>query len=113
MPDKGFKTLTVTEEVYHKVKAKAEHEKRSIASYTSQVLASILEADEKLSHYAPSIEVIGFNGNSVILRDHKIGRIVEVYLSKKEASCVLDNSDDCIHVSFCYALPQVSKVVRG
>ncbi len=113
MPDKGFRSINVTEEVYQKVKLKAEQEKKSITAYASHVLASFMEADEKLSRYAPFIEVIGFEGNSVILRDHKLDRIVEVYLHEKELSCYYDDSKECVHVSFCHALPQVGRVVRG
>ena len=113
MPDKGFRSINVTEQVYEKIKLKAEHEKNSITAYASQILFSVIEAEEKLSRYAPFIEVIGFEGNSVILRDHKMDRVVEVYLHEKELSCMLDSSKDCVHVSFCHALPQTRRVIRG
>ena len=113
MPDKGFRTITIAEQVYEKVKLKAEQEKKSIASYATQVLASVIEADDRLSRYAPFIEVVGFEGNAAILRDHKVDRIIEVYMHKKELMCVYDGSKECVHVSFCLALPQVRKVVRG
>jgi|SRR3989304_1841342 len=113
MPDKGFRSVNVAEEVYQKLRERAKHEKKSIAAYATQILASVMEADERLSRYAPFIEVIGFEGNSVILRDHKLDRIVEVYLHEKELSCYYDGSKDCLHVAFCHALPQVRKVVRS
>ena len=58
----------------------------------------------------PIIEIIGLEGNSAILRDKKLDRIVEVYLHQKELKCMNDNSKDCIHVGFCYALPQIKKI---
>lgn len=113
MPDKGYRTITVTESVYEKIKTKAEQEKKSIATFATQILASYMEADEKLSRYAPYIEVIGFEGNSAILRDHKTGDIIDVRLYDKELHCVKDEAKDCVHAAFCLALPQVRKVVRG
>jgi hypothetical protein len=112
MPDKGFRTVNVTEQIYQKIRTRAQQENKSITAYATQVLASVIETDEKLSHYSPFIEVVGFEGNSVILRDHKLDRIIEIYLHEEELSCVYDDSKDCVHVSFCHALPQVKKVVR-
>ncbi len=112
MPDKGFRTVNVTEQIYQKIRTRAQQENKSITAYATQVLASVIETDEKLSRYSPFIEVVGFEGNSVILRDHKLDRIIEIYLHEEELSCVYDDSKDCVHVSFCHALPQVKKVVR-
>lgn len=113
MPYKGHQTITVSQSVYQKVKKKAEKEHKSIASYVAEVLVCYIEADEKLSRYAPFIELFGFEGNSVILKDHKINRVVDVYLHEKELYCAHDESEDCMHVSFCHALPQVRRVLRG
>ena len=113
MPGKGYQVITVTQELYDRVKVKAQKEKKSISSYASGVLACYMETDEKLSRYAPFIEVIGFEGNSAILRDHKTGDLVDIRLYDKELHCVNDESKDCVHVAFCQALPQVRKVVRG
>ena len=113
MPDRGFKTITVSESVYKKIAANAEQEKKSITALATHVLASYMEVDEKLSRYAPYIEVIGFEGNSAILRDHKTGDIIDVRLHDKELRCVYDDARDCVHVAFCQALPQVRKVIRG
>ena len=53
MPDKGFKTLTVTEKVYQKIKSKAKKEKKSVSSYTTNVLSGFIEADEKINQTSP------------------------------------------------------------
>ena len=113
MPDKGFKTITVPELLHDKIAKKAKKEDKSITVYATEVLASYMEADEKLSRYAPFIEVIGLEGNAAILKDNKLGRIVEVYLHKEELMCIQDQSKDCVHVTFCQALPQLRRVARG
>jgi len=112
MPDKGFRSVNVTQQVWEKLKSKAKQEQTSISAYATEVLTSFIEADERLSHYAPLIEVVAFEGNSVILRDKKLARIVEVYLHEKELSCRHDDSRECVHVAFCQALPQVRRFVR-
>ena len=113
MPYKGYQTITVSQQVYEKVKKKAEKESKSVSSYAGEILACYMEAEEKLSRYAPFIELFGFEGNSVILRDHKINRVVDVYLHEKQLYCAHDESKDCMHISFCFALPQVRRVIRG
>lgn len=112
MPDKGYRTVTVAEPVYLKIKKKAEQEGKSITALSSQILACVIEADEKLARYAPFIEVIGFEGNRIILKDNKKDRILDVVLHEKELYCSLDESQDCSHVAFCHALPQVDRVLR-
>ena len=113
MPDKGFRSITVTEEVHKRLTSKAEKEKTSVSSLASHVLACYMEADEKLGRYAPLIELFGFEGNCAILRDRKSNRSIDVYMNDKELFCAFDESKNCVHVSFCQALPQVRKVVRG
>ena len=113
MPYKGYQAITISQGIYEKVKLKAQKENKSISSYASEVLACYIEADEKLSRYAPFIEVVGFEGNSVVLRDHKLDSIIDVRLYDKKLLCVHDEAEDCMHVSFCHALPQVRRVLRG
>ena len=113
MPDTGFRTINVTEGVHKKLVTKAQQEKKSIASVATSILASYMEADEKLSRYAPFIELFGFEGNAIILKDHKLDRFVDVYLHEKKLHCAHDDSKECNHIAFCLALSQVRKVVRG
>ena len=113
MPDKGFRSITVTEEVHKKLTVKADKEKTSVSFLASSVLASYMEADAKFGRYAPFLEHFGFEGNTAILWDHKKDRSVDVYLHDQKLHCSEDNSEECIHVAFCMALPQVRRVTRG
>ncbi len=113
MPDKGFKSITVTEEVHKRLFSKSEKEKVSISYLASHILASSMEAEEKLGRYAPLIELLGFEDNYVLLKDRKLNRVADVYMHDKELFCALDESKNCIHISFCQALPQVRRVFRG
>lgn len=113
MPDKGFKTITVPVVLHGRINKKAKQENKSITTYATEILASYMEVDEKLSRYAPLLEPFGFEGNVAILWDHKKGRSVDVYLYDNKLQCGEDKSEDCIHVAFCQALPQVRRVTRG
>lgn len=113
MPDKGFKAITVTEEVHKGLTLKARKENTSVSSLASNVLACYMEADEKLGRYAPFLEHLGFEGNVAILWDHKKDKSVDVYQHDNKLQCGEDKLEDCIHVVFCQALPQVRRVTRG
>ena len=117
MPDKGFKTVTVTEQLYEKVKQRAKKENKSAATYVSEILEVMLYVEENLSHsnYAPFLELISLAGDEVVLRDNKKGQIVGVRARadgrKVAFHCELDRRDDCPHAAFAAALPQVRNAV--
>jgi len=63
---------------------------------------------------AQFISLIGFNDNTVILKDaRKSGKFSEVQIRNKNLRYLTDeNSPDCIHVGFALALPEVRKALN-
>jgi predicted CopG family antitoxin len=117
MPDRGFKTITVTEQLYERIKQKAKKEKKSAASYVSDVLVNMLYVDEKFSNYVPFLELVALESSEVIIRDVKKDKIADVRTrrtdgSKLELYCTLDQTDYCPHTAFAAALPQVLNATR-
>ena len=78
------------------------------------IIIEQVEADEALSLAAPHIEKSAPVGNSSLLNDHKLGRMVEVQVRGKEKDlfCVLDKRNDCVHAGFAYAIPQVYAIMK-
>lgn len=117
MPDRGFKTITVTAQLYEQVKQKAKKEKKSAASYVSEILVNMFYVDERFANYVPMLELVALEANEVIIRDNKKGRIAEVMAKRADDGklrlyCALDSTDYCPHTAFAGALPQVSSAVR-
>ena len=50
-------------------------------------------------------------GNSIMIKDNKIGRLVEVQVHGKELVCLYCKKNDCVHVGFAYAIPEVYRVM--
>jgi hypothetical protein len=117
MPDRGFKTITVTEQLYHQVKQRAKKENKSAASFASEILEIMLYVEDKFSNYVPFLELISLDNDEVIMRDNKKDRIFGVKAKTSDAGkvrfyCEMDETDYCPHTSFAAALPQVRNAVR-
>jgi len=117
MPDRGFRTITVTEAIYEQVKQRAKKEKKSAATYVSEILQVMLYIEDRLSNYAPFLELISLGEDEVVIRDSKKDRIVGVKAKSADGGkikfyCELDATDYCQHTAFAAALPQVRNAIR-
>ncbi|MDV3292657.1 MAG: hypothetical protein LYZ70_00115 [Nitrososphaerales archaeon] len=117
MPDRGFRTITVTEAIYDQVKQRAKKEKKSAATYVSEILQVMLYIEDRFSNYAPFLELISLGKDEVVIRDNKKDRIVGVKARAAEGGkvkfyCELDGTDYCPHTAFAAALPQVRNAIR-
>ncbi|MDP7982590.1 MAG: hypothetical protein ACP5G6_07740 [Conexivisphaera sp.] len=123
MPMAGYRSITVSEEVYNKLVQFLEEHKdelkkqdvRSISSLVGHLVMYVIEADDILRRRAPWMRLVGFTEHGVVIEDKKIDRIVEVRLVNDDLFCELDQRDDCVHVGFAYAIPEVynAMVARG
>ena len=114
MPKPGFKSITVSENVYRKffdayAKNKKELEFKGITSfsgYLTSMMEEIMKRYEANGLHAPFMEKILIDHNSVIIKDNKRNRIAEITLRDNELQCLLDYRNDCVHVGFVYSLPE-------
>ena len=117
MPKEGFSVVTITQAAHDKArqrynqKVKSEKITKSFSKYVNDLIIEQVEADENLALSAPFMEKIGLEGNSIMVKDNKIGRIVEVQVHGKDLICMLDERKDCIHVGFAYAIPEVYRLM--
>ena len=117
MPDKGFRTITVTEQLYQQVKQRAKKENKSAASFVSEALEIILYVEEKFGNYVPYIHLISLDNDEVIIRDSKMGRVVGVKAKTSDDGvvrfyCEADDMEYCPHTAFATALPQVRTALK-
>ena len=104
--------ITVTSEVYDRVAKIYRKEKsdKSLTRWVSDKLLMVLEKDEFLKGYAPFLSKITVTGNSVIMRDEKLQRLVEVIYRDNKFWCDADEKECCVHVHFALALPELAEL---
>ena len=117
MPDRRFRTITVSAQLYQQVQEKAKKEKKPLASFVSDILQVMLYIEDRFSNYAPFLELISLGEDEVVVRDNKKDRIVGVKAraadgGKVKFYCELDATDYCQHTAFAAALPQVRNALR-
>jgi hypothetical protein len=117
MPKEGFSVITITEQVHDKAKqrynqkVKAGQIDKSFSRYVNDLIMEVVEADESFALQAPFMQKIALEDNSIMIKDNKIGRIVEVKVHGKDLMCMFDERKDCVHVGYAYAIPEVYRVM--
>jgi len=117
MPKEGFSVITITQQAHDKAKqrynqkVRAEKLQKSFSKYVNDLIIETIEADENLSLSAPFMQKIGLQDNSIMIKDNKIGRIVEVQVHGKDLICMLDERKDCVHVGYACAIPEVYRLI--
>ncbi len=102
-------TVAIEQTIYTKAKAKAEEKGLTLQDYVNETLLLNVEKDEFLKRYAPYLEKITV-GQTLVLRDHKINKIIEVFLKNNTLYCSHDESGDCMHIHFALAIPEIAKL---
>ena len=101
--------ISITEEKY-KIFEKGYKESKSPKKMPAWILDTMLMDIEKsklLKEYAPYIEKISVE-DTVVLRDSKLKRIVEV--SYKKFWCDVCQEQSCPHIHFALTLPELAKL---
>ena len=121
MPKNGFAVITIhslahdkARSMYQQMVRAGKIRNKSFSKYVNDLIIETIEADEALSLAAPHLEKSALVGNSVLLKDNKLGRMIEVQILAKEKDlfCTYDKRSDCVHVGFAYAIPQVYAVMK-
>ena len=121
MPKPGFKSITVSENVYKKFFEVYEKNKKglelkgvtSFSGYLTSRMEEMMIKDEVFAKHSPLIEKIAVDQNRVILKDNKRNRIVEVLMKNGELQCLLDERSDCVHIGFVYSLPELYCIINN
>jgi|SRR5579875_1296438 len=119
MPKEGYSVVTITVEAHQKAHSfylrqvkSGKLDGKSFSRYVNDLIMDRIEADEALSRVAPFMQKVGLQDSSILLRDNKLGRMVEVQIKGKELICFQCQKNDCVHVGFSYAIPEVYRVMR-
>jgi len=118
LPKPGQKTVTVSGKALTLLEQKYKIEKTkkpnlSFAAFISEAALMELERRNILKE-AQFISVIGFEDNTLIVRDvRKASQLIEVHIKNKKLKCIADDDFDCIHVGFALALPEVRMALKS
>ena len=115
MPKEGFKSITVSETVYKRFNEAYDNSKdalairgvRSLSGYISYMLEERMQENEAMAVHAPRMKKISVDDDRVVLLDSKMNRIAEVVVQNGAMFCQLCEENNCLHVGFAYALPEV------
>jgi hypothetical protein len=121
VPKAGFKSITVSEEVYDKFFDVFEKNKpdltmkgiNSFSGYVTYMLEQTMLKDKTFARYAPKLEKIAIDDDRVVLKDNIKNRIAEVTVQKGELFCQLCEEKDCVHVGFVFSLPDVYEILNS
>lgn len=121
MPKAGFKSITVSEDVYDKFFDVFEKNKpdlmmkgiNSFSGYVTYMLEQTMQKDKTFARYAPKIEKVSVDDDRVILKDNIKNRIAEVAIQRGELFCQLCEEKDCVHIGYVFSLPDVYEVLNS
>jgi hypothetical protein len=115
---KGWRTVNIRETRLKDLHNLFEDDRRrpktqEFSGWLDNLLLVYAEFQKELKQYGPFIEYKDANENIIYLYDHRIKSSVDVYINgkKKKLECESDNTDCCAHVGFCFAIPEVYKVL--
>ncbi len=121
MPKSGFKSITVSEEVYnrfHDIYKKNRQDLamrgiNSFAGYITFMMEDLMQKDETFARYAPKLEKISADDDRVVIKDNIKNRIAEVAVQNGELYCLLCEEKNCVHVGYVFSLSEVYEVLNS
>ena len=121
MPKAGFKSITISEEVYDKFHDVFQKNKsdlsmkgvNSFAGYITYMLEDMMLKDKTFAKYAPKLEKVSVDDDRVIIKDNIKNRIAEVTIQRGELYCQLCEEKNCFHIGFVFSLPDVYEVLNS
>jgi hypothetical protein len=119
MPQKkGWLTVQVREEVknnllelYNKDKKRPSNQK--FTAYLDLMLKNTIEFTKQITEYGAFLEFISAIDNHIAVKDNTINRLITIYINskRKELQCDFCEKNDCLHIGFCFAVPEIYKVL--
>ena len=92
------------------MKVVAARKRWSAKDYINTVLMEAIDRDKFLRSYAPSLSKVGYEDYILFIRDTKLGKTAEIYLCDPSLYCNDCESEDCVHIHYALALPEVAKL---
>ena len=116
---KEFKTVQISLSVYNRLREELEKSKTktTLAHLIESILLEHLETSELMREYGPFLSYVSNSEDTIYINDWKQRRIAGVRVNMREDGsfslyCDLDNSENCVHIGFVFALPEFYKILK-
>ncbi len=117
MPREGYKTVNIpamiakaveNSEVYRITNPKSFH------SWVIETIENTILKERFLEKYMPKLSLVSVANDSIIIRDKKARgeRLAEITIINDAIWCQLDRSENCQHIRYVLALPELGKIVK-
>lgn len=103
-------TVAIKDEIYDKAKSRAIEKNITLVDYINDAILHTLDRETFLKNYAPHVEKIS-SGDTLVLRDNKIKKIVEISIKDGKIHCTNDDID-CIHIHYALASQEIGRLKR-
>lgn len=121
MPKPGFKSITVSEQVYDRFHKTFEQNKEklstkgvnSMAGYVTYMLEEAMQRDRTFARHAPKLELLSVDEDRVVLKDNLNKRVAEVAVQHNELYCMFCEEKNCVHVGFVWSIPEVYETLNA
>jgi hypothetical protein len=108
---KGWRPISIKETLVKRletirVKSKTDQE---FGPWLNRLLNDYVEYNIKVQQYGQFIEGVNATDNRITMYDNRINKPISIFINgkRKELQCEEDQKIDCIHVGFCYAIPEI------
>jgi hypothetical protein len=115
----GWRGVSLREEMVDKVEHARERKytnprtRPALGAFVEELLYDVIEGDEELRRYGPLLEELAVDDNRILIKDNRRNEIAELTFRDKVLFCSLDDSDNCVHIGFAWAIPKVYKVMNA
>ena len=121
MPIRGFRSISISESIYARFNEDYHKSRdglaalgiRSLSGYMSYLLESRIKEEQTLASHVPMIRKVSVEDGRAVMLDNTIDRIAEVVPRDGRLYCLLCADNNCLHVGFAYALPEISAVLAS
>ncbi|CUR52651.1 protein of unknown function [Nitrosotalea devaniterrae] len=112
MPQQGFKTLTIHEDVANKlIKIAKEYKNIDYSIGISECVELLLDLRDTALEHGIRFQSLAYHDDHVIIMDYKLKKSVKVYYKKGKVECSLHKNDECSHAGFAYSLGTVQGII--
>lgn len=113
----GWTNLVIKDELKDKLEERINKEytsqrrKPQLSTYIQDLLWEVIESDEILRRYGPFLEEDAIEPDRVFIKDNRLRRTAELTIESGDLYCDIDQSLNCVHIGFAWAIPRVYKAM--
>lgn len=118
MPKKGWKTFSIRNDRLDHLSKIYQYDKnrpsnQEFGGWFDELLSQFCEYRQALKEHGPFLELKSTSENMLHLFDYKLKKSIDISINraKKELQCETDKRNDCLHIGFCYAIPEAYKIL--